>query len=90
MTNEQFAVFEKNPTHTGKSNSLILCCYNTKEEAQYDREKYGYNTENYYVDVYDVDEYMRTLIGKTKTIPYTKIEDVDGEYNCKFSLKNVP
>ena len=42
MTNEQFAVFEKNPTHTGKSNSLILCCYNTKEEAQYDREKYGY------------------------------------------------
>jgi len=91
MTNKiQYAVFEKVPAHTNKPDSVIFGPYNTKEEAQYDREKYGYNTENYYVDVYDVDEYMRTLIGKTKTIPYTKIEDVDGEYNCKFSLKNVP
>jgi len=87
MTNKiQYAVFEKIPAHTNKPDSVILGPYNTKEEAQGDRVKYGYDTDNYYVDV---DEYMRTLIGKTKTIPYTKIEDVDGEYNCKFSLKNM-
>jgi len=89
MNNKQYAVFEKVPAHGSKPNGVILGSYNTKEEAQSAGEKYGYNTENYYVDVYDVDEYMRTLIGKTKTIPYTKIEDVDGEYNCKFSLKNM-
>ena len=49
----QYAVFEKNPAHTGKSNSVILGSYNTKEEAQNDREKYGYNTDNYYVGEYD-------------------------------------
>jgi hypothetical protein len=69
---KKYAVFEKIPAHTGKPDSVILAPYNTKEEAQNDREKYGYNTDNYYVDVYnsDVEKYLNDIIKKTKKIPY--------------------
>ena len=49
----QYAVFEKVPAHGSKPNGVILCSYNTKEEAQSAGEKYGYNTDNYYVGEYD-------------------------------------
>lgn len=58
----QFAVFDK------KFNSVILGMYDTKEEAQTDREKYGYNTEDYYVA--DAEEYMNNLMKRTKKVPY--------------------
>lgn len=58
----QFAVFDKN------LNSVILGMYDTKEEAQTDREKYGYNTEDYYVA--NAEEYMNNLIKRTKKVPY--------------------
>ena len=58
----QFAVFDK------KFNSVILGMYDTKEEAQTDREKYGYNTEDYYVA--NAEEYMNNLIKRTKKVPY--------------------
>lgn len=47
---EQWAVYEKEPAHGSEVNGVILGNYNTKEEAQESREKYGYNSENYYVD----------------------------------------
>ena len=49
----QYAVFEKVPAHGSKPNGVILCSYNTKEEAQSAGEKYGYNTDNYYVGEYN-------------------------------------
>lgn len=58
----QFAVFDK------KFNIVILGMYDTKEEAQTDREKYGYNTEDYYVA--NIEEYMNNLIKRTKKVPY--------------------
>jgi hypothetical protein len=53
MNNKQYAVFEKVPAHGSKPNGVILCSYNTKEEAQSAGEKYGYNTDNYYVGEYN-------------------------------------
>jgi hypothetical protein len=47
----QYAVYEKVPAHGGEVDGVILGNYRTKEEAQEDREKYGYNTDNYYIDV---------------------------------------
>lgn len=47
---EQYAVYEKVPAHGGQINGVILAPYNTEQEAQVAREKYGYNTDNYYVD----------------------------------------
>lgn len=66
--NKQFAVFEKHPAHTGKSDSIILGMYATKEEAQAYAEKYGYNTDNYYVS--DTKKYIDDMISRTKKIPY--------------------
>ena len=48
---EKWAVFEKVPAHGSTENSVILSPYNSKEEAESAREKYGYGTDNYYVDV---------------------------------------
>lgn len=86
MIKTQYAVFEKVPAHTNKPDSVILAPYNTKEEAQFDRVKYGYDTDNYYVDVYDsdVEKYINDLIKKTKKIPYNY--ELNGDYNVKFSL----
>ena len=83
MIKTQYAVFEKVPTHSNKPDSVILGPYNTKEEAQGDRVKYGYNTDNYYVDAYnsDVEKYINDLIKKTKKIPYNN--ELNGDYNVK-------
>ena len=47
---EQYAVYEKVPAHQDEVNGIILGNYNTPEEAQEARGRYGYNTDNYYVD----------------------------------------
>ena len=47
---EQYAVYEKEPAHGAESNGVILAPFNTKEEAEQARKKYGYNWDNYYVD----------------------------------------
>jgi hypothetical protein len=48
---EQFAVYEREPMHGKDKNGVILAPYNTKEEAETAKEKYGYDNNNYYVDV---------------------------------------
>jgi len=45
-----FAVYEREPAHGATPNGVILAPYNTKEEAEEARVRYGYNNENYYVD----------------------------------------
>lgn len=50
MKREQFAVYEKEPMHGKDKNGVILAPYNTKEEAEQARVKYGYDNDNYYVD----------------------------------------
>lgn len=53
MKKEQFAVYEKEPAHGKEKNGIILAPFNTKEEAEQAKIKYGYNTSNYYVDKYE-------------------------------------
>lgn len=47
---EQYAVYEKVPAHGNQVNGVILGPYNTEKDAQVAREKYGYTTDNYFVD----------------------------------------
>ena len=47
---EQFAVFEREPAHGKDKDGVILAPYNTEEEAEQARVKYGYGDDNYYVD----------------------------------------
>jgi hypothetical protein len=47
---EYYAVYEKEPRHQNEKNGVILASYNTKEEAEQSRVKYGYGDDNYYVD----------------------------------------
>ena len=47
-----FAVFERTPAHGSEENGVIMGPYNTKEEAEAARVKYGYTSDNYYVDEY--------------------------------------
>ena len=58
MENKLYAVYEKSPAHGSKEHNVILAPFKTKEEAEHYREKYGYNTDNYYVDVFE-NEYTR-------------------------------
>ena len=51
MKKEHFAVYEKTPAHGNIKNGVILAPYNTKEEAESARIKYGYSSDNYYVDI---------------------------------------
>ena len=51
LTKEQYAVYEKTPAHGSQVNGVILGNFSTPEEAQIAREKYGYTSDNYYVDV---------------------------------------
>ena len=46
-----YAVYEKSPAHGSKEYNVILSPFKTKEEAEQSRIKYGYNTDNYYVDI---------------------------------------
>ena len=47
---ESFAVYEKEPRHGKDKDGVILEPFNTKEEAEQARIKYGYGDDNYYVD----------------------------------------
>lgn len=47
---EQFAVFEKVPAHGSEVGGIILGPFNSEEEATEAGNRYGYNTDNYYVD----------------------------------------
>jgi len=47
----EYAVYERIPAHGSKVNGIILAPYKSKEDAQQAREKYGYNTDNYYIDI---------------------------------------
>jgi len=49
---EQYAVYEKTPAHQNKENGVILGPFNTKKDAEYARKKYGYTSDNYYVNNY--------------------------------------
>jgi len=51
LDKKQYAVYEKIPQHGKDPNGIILAPFNNMEEAQIAREKYGYNTENYYIDI---------------------------------------
>lgn len=53
---EYYAVYEKVPAHGREANGIILAPYNSIEDAQAGREKYGYNTDNYYVDKIKINE----------------------------------
>jgi len=53
-----YAVYEKSPAHGSKEYNVILAPFKTKEEAEQSRIKYGYNTDNYYVDIFE-NEYNR-------------------------------
>ena len=48
---EQFAVYEREPSHGKDKDGVILAPYNTKEEAETAKKQYGYDNDNYYVDV---------------------------------------
>ena len=89
--NKQYAVFEKVPAHTNKPNSVILAPYKTIEEAKSAMIKYGYNTDNYYIDSYDkiVEDYISNLQKTVKRIPYNDERWIDYEYNRKFSKRNI-
>lgn len=48
--NNQYAVYEKTPAHGSEVNGVILGPFKSEEEAEKAREKWGYTSENYYVD----------------------------------------
>jgi hypothetical protein len=50
MKKEQYAVYEKEPRHGKDKNGVILAPFNSKEEAEEARVKYGYGDDNYYID----------------------------------------
>jgi hypothetical protein len=52
MNKEQYVVYEKVPAHGGEINGVILGGpFKTKEDAEQARQKYGYNSDNYYVGI---------------------------------------
>lgn len=46
---KQFAVYEREPAHGKDENGIILAPYNSKDEAEAARIRYGYISDNYYV-----------------------------------------
>jgi len=51
MVKIYYAVYEIEPQHGKNINEIILAPYETKEEAELARIKYGYCDNNYYVDI---------------------------------------
>lgn len=49
---QQFAVYEKTTAHSSKENPVILAPFKTQEEAIQAMVKWGYNNDNYYIDIY--------------------------------------
>jgi|688.fasta_scaffold1179945_2 hypothetical protein len=64
-----FAVYEREPAHGATPNGVILSPYNTKEEAEEAKVRYGYNTDNYYVDKLI---YTKEQINNVKNIKHEK------------------
>jgi hypothetical protein len=54
---KQYAVYEKEPAHQNKENGIILAPFKTKEEAEKAKQKYGYTSDNYYVDLLKYEQY---------------------------------
>lgn len=52
LDKQYYAVYERTPTHQNEINGVILAPYKTLEEAEKDRQKFGYGNDNYYVDIY--------------------------------------
>lgn len=46
---DRYAVYEKIPQYNAFPDQIILGEYTTPDDAEIDRIKYGYDTENYYV-----------------------------------------
>jgi hypothetical protein len=53
-----FSVYEKIPSHQKDINGIILSPFNTYDDAKSAMTKWGYNNENYYVDVTNKEEIM--------------------------------
>ena len=47
---KQWAVYEKQPAHQKDKAGIILAPFDSKEEAEQARIKWGYSGDNYYVD----------------------------------------
>lgn len=47
---DRYAVFEKEPQKGPIPNGVVLGDYNTREEAEQAKVKYGFISENFYVD----------------------------------------
>jgi len=72
-----FAVYEKNPFHQKEINGVILSPFNTYDDAKEAMIKFGYENENYYVDVVNKDdiklyEFM-CWVNNDKNLQYTTI-----------------
>lgn len=46
-----YAVYEKVPAHQNEINGIILGPFKTEDAARLAAEKYGYNNDNYYIDL---------------------------------------
>ena len=68
-----YAVYEKSPAHGSKEHNIILAPFKTKEEAEQSRIKYGYNTDNYYVDIFENEYPKRSYIC---THPSPKMDNI--------------
>ena len=70
-----FAVYEKKPSHQKEINGIILSPFNTYDEAKEAMIKFGYENENYYVDVSNKDEIklyeFMCWVNNEKTLWYT-------------------
>ena len=53
MDKEKFAVYERSPRHGKDFNGVIMAPFDTKEKAEEARKSYGYDNDNYYVDILD-------------------------------------
>jgi hypothetical protein len=57
---QRFAIYERIPAHGNKENGSIMGPFNTREEAEEAQKRYGYCTDNYYVD-FDDTNYQQSI-----------------------------
>ncbi len=81
---EQFAVFEKVPAHGSEVGGIILGPFNSEEEATEAGNRYGYNTDNYYVDKLKVMETKKL----TKEEFLEKLK-TDRDFNNRYGRKHI-
>jgi hypothetical protein len=70
MNKEQFAVYEIEPAHGSIKNGIILGPFATREEAETIRLKYGYSSDNYYVDSMNKEIYNQIIDDAYKNYVY--------------------